>query len=148
MAQGFAAELVGVLDSTLNPAGKSDARVAGARVRTHRATLDLSLAAVAKVNGDTNVLARIPRGHRVIGGIINSTVTLGSSTVAIGISGTAAKYKAAAVFTATDTPTLFGKAGAQDDPPLTDYEDVLLTVGAADLPGTGIVVIDILTSGR
>lgn len=148
MAQGFAAELVGVLDGTLNPPAKRDGRVANARLRIHRATLDLSLASVAKVNGDTNVLARIPRGQVVVAAILNSTVTLGATTVAIGIAGTAAKYKNAAVFTTPDTPTLCMNAAAQDDAPLTDYEDVIMTFAAANAPGAGIIVVDLLVSGR
>jgi hypothetical protein len=148
MAQGFSAEAVGVLDGLVNPPGKLDGRVVGGKLRRRRAVLDLSLAAVAKVNGDTNVLTRIPRGEVFAFGMLTSSVTLATSTVSIGNAGTAAKYRAAAVFTAVDTPTPFGKATAADDLPLTDYEDVILTIATADLPGAGIVVVDIYTSGR
>jgi hypothetical protein len=148
MAQGFAAEVVGVLDATLNPAGKLDARVSGGRVRRRRAVLDLSLATVAKNSGDTNLLCRIPRGEAFAFGIVNADATMGATaTIAIGNATTAGKYRAAAIFTAA-APTLFGPAGVEDDAPLTDYEDVIMTIAAANLPGAGILVIDIFTSGR
>jgi hypothetical protein len=60
MAQGYSAEATGVLDGTTNPAGKFDGRVVNAKLRASRATLDLSLAAVAKNSGDTNVLCPLP----------------------------------------------------------------------------------------
>jgi hypothetical protein len=149
MAQGFAAELVGVLDGTLNPASKSDARVTGGRVRCHRATLDLALAAVAKNNGDTNVIARIPRGQAVMFGILNPSVGLGgAATVAIGNATTAGKYRAAAIQNTAEAKEIFGLSTAMDDPPLTDYEDVLMTIGAANLPGAGVIEILLFTTGR
>jgi hypothetical protein len=148
MAQGYSAETLGVLDGTLNPAAKTDGRLEGARMRSYRAVLDLSQATVAKNNGDTNVLCRLPRGQRVIKGIITSSVSLATATVAIGNAGTPGKYRAAAVFTATDTPTAFGVATSLDDAPLTAFEDVIMTIGTAALPGAGIVVIELLTSGR
>lgn len=148
MAQGYAAELVGVLDGTVSPAAKSDGRVAGGRKRAHRFSLDLAQAAVAKNNGDTNVIARIPRGHVVTGITFNSTVTLGATTVAIGNAGTPAKYKNAAVFTTPDTPTGYMNAAASALAPLADYEDVLLTFGAANAPGAGVIVGEIHTLGR
>lgn len=148
MAQGYAAELVGVLDGTLNPAAKANGQVVGAKVRRYRAVLDLAAATVAKNVGDTNVLCRIPAGEAFYVGVINSSVSLGTSTISIGNAATPAKHRAAAVHTATDTPTPFGKASAADDAPLAAYEDVILTIATAALPGAGIVVIDILTSGR
>lgn len=149
MATGYAAEAVGVLDSTLTPAGKLDGRVVGGKLRRRRAVLDLSLATVAKNSGDINVLTRIPCGEAFAFGVLTASATMGATaTIAIGVSGTAGKYRAAAVFTAVDTPTMFGPAATVDDAPLTAYEDVILTIAAAALPGAGILVVDIYTSGR
>jgi hypothetical protein len=148
MAQGYSAEATGVLDGTTNPAGKFDGRVVNAKLRASRATLDLSLAAVAKNSGDTNVLFRLPRGARPQKFAVNSSVSLGTATISIGNGSDAVKYKAAAVHTTTDSPISYMKAGAQDDAPLTDYEDVLLTIGTAALPGAGILVIECVYSAR
>lgn len=149
MAQGYAAELIGVLDGTLNPAAKADGRLQGGTVRTYRAVLDMALATTAKNIADTNLIARIPRGEAVIGGQINASVTMGAAaTIAIGNAAAPAKYRAAAVFTTPDAPTAFGIATAVDDAPLQAFEDVIMTIAAAALPGAGILVITLFTLGR
>jgi hypothetical protein len=85
MAQGFAAEVVGVLDGTLNPRRRPIAASRAEPCACYKATLDLALANVAKNNGDTNVLCRIPRGEGFLFGILNPSVGLGGvATVAIG----------------------------------------------------------------
>lgn len=148
MAQGVSAEFAGVLDGSVLPASKADGRRNNAPVRSFIATFDLSLAAVAKVSGDTNVCFRVPAGYKFLYGVINASVTMGgTATIAIGVSGTAAKYKAAAIFTAA-APTLFGLSTAVDDAPLTADEDIIFTIAAADLPGTGILIIEMFFSGR
>lgn len=149
MAQGFSAALVGVLDATLNPPGKLDGRIVGARLRVHEAVLDLAAATVKTASGDTNVIVRIPRSHKPIAFLLNSTVDLGAAaTIAIGIAGTAAKYMAAATFRTPNAPTLVMVAAAADDVPLADHEDVLLTIAVAALPGAGILTIHALVIGR
>lgn len=149
MAQGFAAEVTGVLDGTLTPPGKLDGRISGGRVRMRRATLDLSLAGVAKNSGDTNVLCRIPAGEAFLFGILNPSVGLGAAaTVAIGNATTAGKYRAAAIQNTAEAKELFGLASAMDDAPLAAYEDVLMTIAAAALPGAGIISVLIFTTGR
>lgn len=149
MATGYAAETIGVLDGLVNPAGKLDGRVVGSRVRTNRSVLDLALATTKGANGDNNLLGRFPRGARPIGFNVNSTVDLGAAaTIAIGTLADAVKYKAAAVHRTPDAPVIYMKAGVQDDAPLADYEDYYLTVGAANLPGAGIIVVDAFYSSR
>lgn len=139
MAQGYAAELVGVLDSTLTVPSMADGRVVGGRLRVHQATLDLSLAAVKKANGDTNVLFKLPAGSKPLYFITNASATMGAAaTIAVGTAASAAKYRAAAVHTAVDTPAMFMKSSAADDDPLSAEETVIMTIGTADLPGAGI----------
>jgi hypothetical protein len=148
MAQGVSAEFAGVLDGTLLPAAKADGRSNNSPVRAFVATFDLSLAAVAKVSGDTNVCFRVPAGYRFLYGLINASATMGATaTIAIGVSGTAGKYRTAATFTAA-APTLFGNSTAADDAPLSAYEDVLITIAAADLPASGILIVTMFYSGR
>ena len=149
MAQGFAAELVGVLDGTLTTPGKSDGRVQGGNMRAFCATLDMALAAVAKASGDTNVLARIPAGYKPLYLVLTASATMGAAaTLALGNATTAGKYRAAAVFTAVDTPTITMLSSAADDAPLTASEDVLLTIGTAALPGAGVLNVVIVCAGR
>lgn len=148
MAEGVSAEFTGVLDGSLLPAAKADGRSINAKVRAFVATLDLSLAAVKKASGDTNVCFRVPRGYRFLYGLLNASATMGATaTIAIGVSGTPAKFRAAAIFTAA-APTLFGVSTAADDAPLSADEDVIITIAAADLPASGVLVVQMFYSAR
>lgn len=140
MAQTFAPEVAGL--GTI-PATKANAGVQGGRVRRFRATVPFA----GQASGDTIVLAEVPAGHTFAYGVINNTATFGASaTIAIGTATTAAKYRAAAVQTATG-PQLFGVASAADDVPLTDAERVIMTVGVAALPTSAeFAVVDLYFS--
>ena len=116
----------------LNPRGNVSGAHQGARVRVWRETITLA----SQPTADQIVIAdNVPVGSTFMYGIITTTVTLGSSTVAIGTIATAGKYRAAAVFTTTDTPTLFGVTAGQA--PLTAAETVQITIAAAALPASG-----------
>lgn len=138
MAQTYATEVAG-LGTT--PVTNSNGAVQGGRIRRFRATIALA----SQADGDTVVLAQVPAGYAFAYGILNASATLGSSTIAIGIAGTAAKYRAAAVFTAA-APTLFGVSTAVDDAPLAAQEVVILTNTTAALPGSGTLIVDLYFS--
>jgi len=131
----------------------------GAQMTKLRNTAPQDLPAVADVHGrvrvfnekvtlasqttsDTIEVAKLPKGARLLYGLLTSSVSLGSSTVAVGIAGTTGKYRAAALFTATDTPTPFGVA-ANVGEPLAAEEIVFLTIAAASLPASGTLRVTI-----
>lgn len=139
MAQTYASEVSG-LNTT--PVGNANGAVQGGRVRRFRATITLA----SQADGDTVVLAKVPAGYAFAYGVINASATLGSTaTVAIGVAGTAGKYRTAATFTAA-APTLFGNVAAVDDAPLTAEETVIMTVAAAALPSSGTCTVDLYYS--
>ena len=149
MAQYYSKETAGY---SANPITKPATPAYGGRVRRYRASLDLS--AVNLTTGTTgNVgtsdsvyLMRIPSGAVFDFGMITSSVSLGTSVVAIGTNATHASngdYRAAAVFTATNTPTLFGLAAAQGGAAVTADTPVYLTCATAALPTSGTLVVDI-----
>ena len=138
MAQTYATEVAG-LGTT--PVTNSNGAVQGGRIRRFRATIALA----SQADGDTVVLAQVPAGYAFAYGILNASATLGSSTIAVGIAGTAAKYRAAAVFTAA-APTLFGVSTAADDAPLAAQEVVILTNTTAALPSSGTLIVDLYFS--
>lgn len=138
MPQTYATEVAG-LGTT--PTTNSNGAVQGGRVRRFRATITLA----SQADGDTVVLAQVPAGYAFAYGILNASATLGSSTIAIGVAGTAAKYRAAAVFTAA-APTLFGLSTAVDDAPLAAGETVILTNTTAALPSSGTLIVDLYFS--
>jgi hypothetical protein len=140
MAQTFAPEVAGL--GTI-PSTKANGGVQGGRVRRFRATVPFAGQGI----GDTVVLAEVPAGYTFAYGVMNNTATFGgTATIAIGVEGTAGKYRAAAVQTATG-PQLFGLASAADDAPLEAAERVILTVAAAALPTSAeFAVVDLYFS--
>lgn len=122
------------------PVGQVDGSVVNGHVRVHRATIALA----SQTTSDTIVIGLPNIGDSFLYGVITTDTSLGSSTVAIGVTGTTAKYKAAATFTATDTPTVFGKASALTK--LTAAETIFITIGAATFPSSGTLVVDLYFS--
>jgi|SRR6056297_1900435 len=141
MAETYAAEVAG---QVAIPATKSDGGVVGGRLRRFRATVGMDGQAIA----DTVVLANIPPGHSFAYGVITASATLGATaTIAIGVDGTPAKYRAAATFTTANTPTLFGTAVGASADAVAAGEEVILTVAAAALPDSaGYFVVDLYYS--
>ena len=138
MAQTYSTEMSG---QSSVPTTMANGGVVGGRLRRFRATVTLA----SQADGDTVVLTKLPAGYAFAYGVINASATLGSSTIAIGNSSSAGKYRAAAAFTAA-APTLFGVVGAVDDAALTAEETVIATVGTAALPSSGTMVVDIYAS--
>lgn len=137
MATTYSNEANGPLNST--PATKAEGSVVGGRLRRYRATITLA----SQASGDDVVLAEIPAGSVFAYGMLNSSVSLGTATVAVGITGDTGKYRAAATFTATNTPTPFGDVTEVSGSALASGTQVLLTVGTASLPASGTLVVDL-----
>jgi hypothetical protein len=125
------------------PVGQIDGSSQGGHVRVYRE--QITLASGVGTTADTIVVAYPSKGEQFLFGALTSTVTLGTSTVAVGITGATGKYRAAAAFTAVDTPTLFGAgaAGLGGAGKLTGDEEVFLTIGTANLPASGTLTVDL-----
>lgn len=104
----------------------------GGRVRAIHDSITMAAQAAATVIR----IGRIPKGACVLFGALLTTVTLGSAQVAVGISGTTGKYRAAATLTTADVPQFFGVASAVMTE-LTADETIQLLTSAASLPGSG-----------
>ena len=138
MPQTYSTELAGIAST---PVVKPTALAYGARIKRFRASV--ALASQAFGAGNEIILAKVPAGYTFAYGVITSDTSLSTSTVSVGISGTVAKYKAAAVFTSVDTPTLFGTTAQIDNSPLTAEETVFAQVLIANLPASGNLVVDL-----
>jgi hypothetical protein len=141
MAEFFATEVAG---TEASPSAKASGAVQGGRLRRFRATIEYD----GQAAGDTIVLANVPAGYAYSHGVLNASATAGASaTIAIGTAASAGKYRAAAVFTAANTPTPFGVAAAAKAAPLTAAERVIATIGVAALPNsTDFLVVDLYFS--
>ena len=145
MATYLSTELGGSANQTSAPVGyKPRASVYGGRLKRLRATVTLA----SQATTDTLQLGNLPAGAVFAYGVISSDTSLGSSTLAIGITGTTGKYRAAATFTSTDTPTMFGKTAetAASDAGLSAEQTVIGTIASAALPSSGTLVIDLYYS--
>jgi hypothetical protein len=145
MAAYLSTELGGSANQTSAPVGyKPRATVYGGRLKRLRGSFTLN----TQTTSDTLVVGNLPAGATFAFGLLTSSASLSTATVAIGIAGTTGKYRAAAVFTATDTPTLFGTAATVGaaDPALTAEEQVIVTIATASLPASGTFVVDLFYS--
>jgi len=141
MPEFFSPEMAGTESS---PSVKASGAVQGGRLRRFRGTIRYTGQAAA----DTVVLANVPAGYVFAYGVLTASATAGgTATIAIGTAGSTGKYRAAAVFTAANTPTPFGVAAATDDAPLTAPERVIATIAAASLPTSAdFLVVDLYFS--
>lgn len=144
MAAFYTLELNGV-SGTSGTTGTVDglptiksAATLGSQARLRVARGSYTLTGTAVTTADTLNIAIQPSGATFQWGMIAAGVSLGTSTVAIGIAGTTGKYRAAATFTAVDTPTPFGVASAMAvQTPLAGDERIIGTIAVASLPVSG-----------
>jgi hypothetical protein len=124
------------------PAVQPDGKLQCGKIRCLQASFNLANAVQA--NNDVLTLGQIPANARIKNIRMTSSVSLATSTVAIGIAGTVAKYRAAAVFTTVDVPTNVGpgavaKAAAAN----VLAETLIATVTTAALPAAGTLIFDV-----
>jgi hypothetical protein len=134
----YSAEMAGL---AAVPVSLPSGGIVDGNVRVKRATIALD----TQTTSDTIVIAKGHEGESFLYGVLNSSATLGASaTVAIGVTGTTGKYRAAATHTAANVPTLFGvHAGVAT---LAAEEEIFITIGSASLPGSGTLVVDMYFS--
>jgi hypothetical protein len=139
MAQGFRSRSHRRPRRHAQPAGKRDGRVVGARCahaprdarprwrRSPRTTATPTCCAAFRA---AKAFVRHPQPERRPGR---------DATIAIGNATTAGKYTSAAAIQNTRRGRKCSACDGEDDAPLAAYEDVIMTIGAAALPGAGIV---------
>lgn len=137
MAILYSTETAGFGTSPVSP---PRAPAYGGRVKAIRNVITLA----SQTTSDAIHLGVIPAGAILLPGIIAASDSLGSSAVAIGTNsthGSNGQLRASAVFTATDTPTLFGVVSGIDDTPLSADTPIYLTCTSANLPSSGTLVV-------
>lgn len=144
MATSYSNELDPVLNASTVPAEKVEGDVYRARIRRYRATITLA----SQVSGEVIYLAVPKDAEKFMHGTIATSVTLGTATVKIGPISSDAAYRAAATFTVVDAPQHFGVTAAIASDPKTGGEAIVLTTGAAALPASGTLVVDLYFSGK
>lgn len=83
---------------------------------------------------------KLPAGFRPMFLNLVPSATLGSSQLAIGVSGTTGKYRAAATLTAP----AFAPVALAPSAKLAADEDVIVTISSASLPSSGTLTIEFI----
>jgi hypothetical protein len=135
MTNFYSVELAGIASL---PVVKVNSAAYAAPLRRYRATVLLA----AQNIGDNIYVAFLPAGDDFAFGVMYGSVSLGTSTVAIGITGQNGKYRAASVFTAVDIPTPFGTTAQNIAPTLAVEDQVFISIAAAALPASGNLSVE------
>lgn len=106
----------------------------GGRVRCFNEKVTLGGQAI----GDVIEVGFLPRGARLLYGVLSTDTSLGISTLALGVDGNPTKYQAATTLTTADTPIFFGNTQNIGEA-LVGEEGVIITVGADALPISGVL---------
>jgi len=117
-----------------NPPTKNGPEVGGGRLRVMTDTITYA----SQTTSDTIVLfgKKLPIGATVLGGTITTSVTTGTSTVALGITGSTTKYLSATAYTTANIPVNFGSAAGVGSV-TTAEEQLFFTIGTGSLPASG-----------
>lgn len=116
--------------------------VQGARVRRFRATITLA----SQAAGSQFLLANVPPSHSLCFGHVVSDTTLGDATVQVGTSEDSDAYLAASAVASANTPVQFAPVAQTSADPTSSDTIVYLTTGAAALPASGTLVVDLFYS--
>lgn len=126
-----------------NPPSVPDA---GKGYRTQRKAILGNIVLAGQPIGDTIAIGVIPAGAIVTGVRLRTSVTLGTSTLAVGNATNAAALGAAATLTTPNTwvekADNTGNAGVTGEQ-LTGEQEIFLTIAAANLPGAGLLQAEI-----
>lgn len=118
--------------------GLVNTSVIDGKTKAYQATITLaSQAAASEI-----VIAKAKQGEKFVAGIVTTDTSLGSAKFQVGNKDDADKYRADAVFTSTNTPTLFGNAAAMAA--LAADEEIIVTTSTAGLPASGTVKITMI----
>ena len=116
-----------------SPPGKIDVTYNGASVRAFVESVTLAGQAI----GAAVIVGTVPAGSKLLGFVVNPSVSLGTATLLFATTG-GTVLAAAKTFTAANTPTLTGNTGIAQ---LSADTDIQVTVGSAALPASGTVEI-------
>lgn len=96
-----------------------------------------SILLTTQLIADTIVVGYVPPGAAFLFGLLSTDTSLGAATISIGTAASAAKYRAAATFTTTNTPAFVGLVANSANVSLAAPETQIITVATANLPATG-----------
>ncbi|MCP3730436.1 hypothetical protein M9978_08340 [Sphingomonas sp. MG17] len=148
MADGYGNNRTGASDGTLPVPVKIPGAVNGGRVASFYEKFDLSKANVQKVATNRNLVGEVPVGHRLLSIKVRSSVSLTTSQLKFGDGSDDDKFGVAAAYGTTAEVEKEYLLVAQQGEPLTADTKIWMTHTTADLPGAGLVTVEVRTSAR
>lgn len=121
------------MTTLLNPVAQ------GGRVRTASATLTYAAQAIGSYSFNNEL--KLPKGAVVVGVRESTSVTTDTTTVAYGIAGTTAKYKALTAVTAATLANVSVPHAAVLAAPLAAEEEIIVTCAVGTLPAAGTLKV-------
>jgi hypothetical protein len=145
---GYGNIRTGVIDGTLPTPLKIPGALNDGPTRAFVEIFDLSKTNVDKVAGTNNICFDIPDGHAPMAIIVRSTVSLTTSQLAFGITGTVAKFGTAKAYGTTPELAVEYLLTSMKGVQVVGNQRVIMTCTVADLPGAGIICVEMRTSAR
>jgi hypothetical protein len=144
---GYGSYRTGVNDGTDPSLKKIPGAVNGGNTCKFVERFDLSLANVLKNIGQNNLVAEIPDGHAIMSIKVSSSVSLTTSQLSFGTAASSAFFGALKAYGTTAEVIVEYLPVARRGVLLTTEPEtaVLMTIGAANLPATGTIVVEIET---
>lgn len=144
---GYGSYRTGVVDGTDPSPKKIPGAFNGGDKKTFVERFDLSLAAVLKNIGQNNLVASIPKDHAILSIKVSSTVSLTTSQLKFGTAADDDLYGTAKAYGTTADAVVEYLLTSQRGVLLTGDPDtdVLMGITTANLPGAGIIVVEIET---
>lgn len=138
----------GAVDGTEPTPTKIPGAVNGGERRSFTARFDLADSASNFASGQKCFCSTIPQGHALQAIRVRSTVSLTTSTLKFGTAASDALYGSAAAYGTTPDVEKEYLLTAQKGLILGADANILMTIGTANLPASGTVVVEIITSAR
>lgn len=142
---GYGNFRTGVVDGTDPSPGKIPGAFNNGSKKTFVERFDLSKANVLKNIAQNNLVANIPAGHAPLSIKVSSSVSLTTSTLAFGTVASPASWGPAKAYGVTPdvvTEYLLTTKRAELQ---ANGTDILMTIGAANFPGAGTIIVEIET---
>lgn len=142
MAKKYSAEMTGVLDG--NTQDMANGAINAGRLHSDRHTFVSTGANYT--TSDTLSLGYRKPGDFLVGFIISSSADLSAASLAIGVSGTAAKYKAAATLPNASSVFVPCVSTALDDDVMQARTEIIGTISGATIAAGTLVIIPVYAS--
>lgn len=143
---GYGNYRTGVSDGTLPAPAKAPGSVNNSSKKSFIEIFDLSKANVLKNIAQNNLCCNVPAGHVPVSILVSSSVSLTTTTLSFGPAASPASWGAAKAYGTTPDVVAEYLLTTKRGQIQSAGTDLLMTIGAANLPGAGFIVVEVVTN--